>query len=53
MQPACIVEGKGPELYLEFIGPVYLGVLHHRASLFCHSANVALGDAILVVRSDA
>jgi hypothetical protein len=53
MQPACIVKGEGPELHLEFVGPMHVGVLHHCASLFRHGANVALRDAVLVVCSDA
>lgn len=53
MQPACVVKGEGPELHLEFIGPMHVGVLHHCAGLFRHSANVAFRDAVLVVCSDA
>ena len=38
---------------MKFFGPVLVGVLHHQPSLLCHVPNCALGDAILVMRTNA
>ena len=53
VHPACMIEGKRPEVDLEFFRPMEERMLHHGASTFGDSSNSALGDTVLMMCANA
>lgn len=52
VEPTRVMESEGPEINLEFVGPIMQErMLHHRPRLFGDRSNVSLGDAVLTMCS--